>query len=429
MLYHLYELNHAALRPARAASDFYRLFFRNPLNPLSHTTVGKSAAAACELFERSTRRYGKPTFDITHTKVGPFVVPVHEEIVWSRPFCHLRHFRREMPAGHKGDASNLLIIAPMSGHYATLLRGTVADMLPRHNVYITDWTDARNVPLIEGTFDLDDYIDYVIDMIRMFDGDVHLMAVCQPSVPVLAAVSVMEAAGDPAVPRSMTLMGGPIDTRINPTVVNQLAEKRSLEWFRRNVIMNVPWPNPGFMREVYPGFLQLTGFMTMNLDRHFEAHKDLFVHLVEGDGDSADKHRDFYDEYMAVMDLDAAFYLQTVETVFMRHALPLGTMTHRDQPVEPEQIKRVALMTVEGEKDDISGLGQTEAAQRLCNGLPDNLKTHYVQKGVGHYGVFNGSRFRSEIAPRISDFIETHDGPRRSIPRVLHSVRGASPLA
>ncbi len=429
MLYHLYELNHAALRPARAASDMCRLMFRNPLNPWAHTAAGKGVAAACELFERTTRRYGKPTFDITHTKVGPFVVPVTEEVVWSRPFCQLRHFRREMPAAHKGDASNLLIIAPMSGHYATLLRGTVTDMLPRHNVYITDWTDARNVPLTEGTFDLDDYVDYVIDMIRSFDGDVHLMAVCQPSVPVMAAVSVMEAAGDPFVPRSMTLMGGPIDTRINPTVVNELAEKRSLEWFRRNVIMNVPWPNPGFLREVYPGFLQLTGFMTMNLDRHFEAHKDLFRHLIEGDGDSADKHREFYDEYMAVMDLDAAFYLQTVDTVFIRHALPNGTMMHRDQLVDPGAISRVALMTVEGEKDDISGVGQTEAAQRLCTRLSADRKVHYVQKGVGHYGVFNGSRFRSEIAPRISDFIESNDRPARVVRRRAQVSQTIAPVA
>ncbi len=425
-LYHLYEMNHAAMAPVRAVSDITALAFRNPLNPVSHTPFGRSVVAACELFERTTRRYTKPHFGIFSTEVGGQRIRVREEVVWRRPFCELRHFRREMPQGHRGDNAPVLIVAPLSGHYATLLRGTVEAMLPRHDVFITDWADARMVPLVKGTFDLDDYIDYVIDMLRVLRGNVHVIAVCQPSVPVLAAVALLEADGSPHVPQSMTLMGGPIDTRVNPTAVNSLAEHRSIDWFRSNVIMQVPWPHPGFMRPVYPGFLQLTGFMTMNLDRHMDAHKELFRHLVEGDGDSADKHRDFYDEYLAVMDLDGAFYLQTVETVFMRHALPKGEMTHRGRPVDPSKIKRTPLMTVEGEKDDISGVGQTEAAHKLCSSLAESKRVHYLQKGVGHYGVFNGSRFRSEIAPRISDFIATHHREPGIVTRTVRSLRMVS---
>ncbi len=263
-----------------------------------------------------------------------------------------------------------------------------------------------------GSFDLDDYIDYVVSILHFLGGDAHIVAVCQPSVPVLAAVALMEARKDPYVPHSMTLMGGPIDTRSNPTAVNKLAEERGIDWFRHNVITKVPFPNPGMMREVYPGFLQLTGFMSMNLDRHLDAHHDLFRHLVRGDGDSAQKHREFYDEYLAVMDLDAAFYLQTVETVFVRHALPKGEMMHRGVPIEPDKIRNVALLTIEGENDDISGVGQTEAAHRLCPSIPEKKKAHYLQLGVGHYGVFNGSRFRSEIAPRIADFIRSNNGAR-----------------
>jgi poly(3-hydroxybutyrate) depolymerase len=261
------------------------------------------------------------------------------------------------------------------------------------------------VPLAAGRFDLDDYIDYVIAIMRLLGGDTHVIAVCQPSVPVLAAVALMEAENDPDVPRSMILMGGPIDTRSKPTKVNKLAEERGVDWFRHHVITKVPFPNPGVMRDVYPGFLQLNGFVSMNLGRHIQAHKDLFQHLVEGDGDSAQKHREFYDEYLAVMDLAAEYYLQTVDTVFVRHALPKGEMTHRGTRVDPSRIRRVALMTVEGEHDDISGLGQTEAAHRLCDNIPADRKMHYLARGVGHYGVFNGSRFRAEIAPRIADFI------------------------
>ncbi len=404
-LYWFYEMSHAALNPSRAMADATRLFFRNPVNPLSFTTYGKTIAAACELFERSTRRYGRPEWRISSTLVGGERVPVNITVAWERPFCRLLHFERVFAHPPKRLQQKLLIVAPMSGHYATLLRGTVEAFLPNHDVYITDWADARMVPMREGPFDLDDYIDYVISILHALGGDTHVVAVCQPSVPVLAAVALMEADEDPYAPTSMILMGGPIDTRVNPTIVNDLAQKRGTDWFRSHVITKVPFPNPGFMRDVYPGFLQLNGFVSMNLDRHIEAHKQLFLNLVKGDGDSALKHKEFYDEYLAVMDLAAEFYLQTVDTVFVKHALPQGKMTHRGRPVDPSRIKRTALLTVEGEFDDISGVGQTEAAHKLCTNIPAARKAHWLQQGVGHYGVFNGSRFRSEIAPRISDFI------------------------
>ena len=404
-LYWLYELTHAALNPARAVADATKLAFRNPLNPLYSTSFGKSVVAAAELFERSTRRYGPPDWRISSTLVGGQRVPVHIDCVWERPFCRLLHFTRVFERPPRRQQPRLLIVAPLSGHYATLLRGTVEAFLPNNDVYITEWRDARTVPLSEGSFDLDDYIDYVISMLHALGGETHVVAVCQPAVPVLAATALMEADDDPYMPITMTLMGGPIDTRANPTAVNKLAQKRGINWFRHNVITKVPFPNAGFMRDVYPGFLQLHGFMSMNLDRHIEAHRNLFLNLVKGDGDSAQKHKEFYDEYLAVMDLTAEFYLQTVDTVFVRHALPKGEMMHRDRPVDPARIKRVALFTIEGEHDDISGVGQTEAAHRLCVNLPSERQAHWLQPGVGHYGVFNGSRFRAEIAPRIADFI------------------------
>ena len=424
MFYQLYELNHASLQPVRAYADSVRLLYTNPLNPFSHTAWGRSVAAMAELFERTTRRYGKPRFDLPKTTVDWKSVDVKERIAWSRPFCNLINFERALPAGRRRDPK-LLIVAPMSGHYATLLRGTVEAMLPHADVYITDWTDARMVPVSDGKFDLDDYIDYVIDMLHALGPDTHVMAVCQPSVPVLAAVAVMEARGDRCAPSTMTLMGGPIDTRRNPTAVNTLAEEKGIDWFRDNAIMQVPWPNPGFMRDVYPGFLQLSGFMSMNLDRHIIAHKDFFMHLVKHDGDNAEKHRDFYDEYLAVMDLTAEFYLQTVDTVFVRHALPKGEMKHRGEPVDPSVIRNVALFTVEGENDDISGVGQTQAAHTLCTNIPADMRAHYLQPAVGHYGVFNGSRFRSEIVPRIVDFMTSYGRENRVPvkPRIVHSAR------
>ncbi len=404
-LYWFYEMSHAALEPSRAWADATRLLFRNPVNPLSYTTYGRTIAAAAELFERSTRRYGRPEWRISSTLVGGERVPVVPKVVWQRPFCRVLYFERVFAHKPQRPQPRLLIVAPMSGHYPTLLRGTVEAFLPNHDVYVTDWVDAKLVPLSDGPFDLDDYIDYVIAMLHELGGDINVIAVCQPSVPVLAAVALMEADDDPYAPISMVLMGGPIDTRVNPTAVNDLVQERGIAWFRRHVITKVPFPNPGFMRDVYPGFLQLHGFMSMNLERHIEAHKQLFLHLVRGDGDSAAKHKEFYDEYLAVMDLAAEFYLQTVETVFVRHALPDGEMTHRGRRVDPRCIRQTALLTIEGEHDDISGVGQTEAAHLLCSNIPADRQAHWLQPGVGHYGVFNGSRFHAEIAPRIADFV------------------------
>lgn len=406
-MYWMYEMGKASLNPARAVADLTKLMFENPLNPFAKTEFGKTIAAACELFERTTRRYGKPEWNLDTTEVNGMRVPVEIKSVWEKPFCRMLHFERQLTQPLREPQPRVLLVAPMSGHYATLLRGTVEAFLPAHEVYITDWSDARMVPASEGRFDLDDYVDYLIEMMHALGGNIHIIAVCQPSVPVLAAVSIMEAEKDPYFPTSMTLMGGPIDTRKNPTGVNNLAAEKGIDWFRNNVITKVPFPQPGFMRDVYPGFLQLTGFVSMNMDRHVDAHKRLFENLVKGDGDLVDKHREFYDEYLAVMDLTAEFYLQTVDVVFVKHALPKGEMKHRGKPVDPSKIERVALMTVEGENDDISGLGQTEATHGLCTSIPDGRRVHYVQKGVGHYGVFNGSRFRSEIVPRISDFMRS----------------------
>lgn len=407
MFYQFYELNHAIMAPWRAAADAMRLAYSNPLNPLSQTYLGRTAAAGLEVFERSTRRYGKPEFGLHETIIDDQPISIDEKIVWRQPFCNLIHFERILEKPARSDP-RVLIVAPMSGHYATLLRGTVEALLPTSDIYITDWIDARMVPLTEGTFDLDDYIEYVIEILHFLGPDTHVIAVCQPAVPVLAAAAIMEARGDALSPASMTLMGGPIDTRINPTAVNKLAKDKPIEWFRDNVVMPVPFPQPGFMRPVYPGFLQLSGFMSMNLDRHINAQKEFFDHLVKHDGDAAEKHREFYDEYLAVMDLTAEFYLQTVDVVFMQHALPKGEMMHRGERVDTQAIRKVALLTVEGENDDISGVGQTEAAQTICSNIPDHMRLHYVQPDVGHYGVFNGSRFRREIAPRIGAFQREH---------------------
>lgn len=403
--YQLYEIAHLALTPARAFSDAMRLIMKNPWNPWSHTHVGKNLAASAELFERVTRRYGKPSFGFTDVTTNSGTYSVHETIVWERDFCRLINFAIK---DNLEIRDKLLIVAPMSGHYATLLRGTVEAFLPYYDVYITDWIDARMVPLSAGSFNLDDYIDYLVQIAQALKPDaatrLHTLGVCQPSVPLIAATALLEAQDSISTPDSIVLMGGPIDTRKSPTSVNQVAQERGINWFRRNCIVNVPFPYPGVGREVYPGFLQLSGFMAMNLDRHVNAHLDMFNHLVQGDGDSAEKHRDFYDEYLAVMDLDAAYFLQTVDEVFVRHSLPRGELYHRGIRIDLGKIRKTALMTIEGEKDDISGVGQTEAAQSLCVNIPPERKRHHLQMGVGHYGVFNGSRFRNEIAPKIRDF-------------------------
>jgi poly(3-hydroxybutyrate) depolymerase len=417
-------MGQAAMSPARAAANSACFFMRNPFNPLSYTNIGRNTAAAAELIERTTRRYRKPSFNLPRTMVMGQHVPVTEEVIWRKPFCDLIHFRKHLPDGAALNEPRLVIVAPLSGHWATLLRGTVEAMLPLADIYITGWQDARMVPLRDGKFDLDDYIDYIIEIAGLFQGDVHLMAVCQPAVPVLAAVALMEMQDSPALPRSVILKGGPIDTRVSPTAVNKLAEERGTNWFRRTVITAVPWPNRGYGRLVYPGFLQLTGFMAMNLDRHVNAHKELFVNLVRGDGDSVEKHKEFYDEYLAVMDLAAEYYLQTVDQVFVKHQLPMGEMVHRRQLIDLQEIRRVALMTVEGEKDDITGLGQCEAALHLCTNLPRSKKRHYTQPGVGHYGIFNGARFRHEIVPRVAAFISDHDVRGSNLKRLVQRLSG-----
>lgn len=404
-LYHMHEMQYAAIAPFKMLARMSRAMHQSPISPLSYTNYGRKVAAAAELFERVTHRYAKPEFGIMHTLVDSKQTTIYEEVVLEKPFCRLLHFKKY------GNVKQpkMLIVAPMSGHHATLLRGTVEALLPFLDVYITDWVDARNVPMFHGAWHLEDYIDYTIDFIRHLSPDVHVLAVCQPAVPVLIAASVMNEKKDPKAPRSMTLIGGPIDTRINPTQVNQLAETRALSWFKRNVITRVPFNYPGFMRPVYPGFLQLSGFMQMNLDRHITAHKDLFKHLVEGDGESAAQHRKFYDEYLAVADLPAEFYIDSIEHVFQKHSLPKGEFKYKGKLVKPETITQTGLLTLEGEKDDISGVGQTEAAQNLCKSLPKNMRHHHVQKGVGHYGIFNGRKFREHVVPIIVDFVKKLD--------------------
>jgi poly(3-hydroxybutyrate) depolymerase len=414
MHYHTYEMAHAALAPVRFQSKLVRRALTNPFNPMAYTKAGRMVAAACEVLDGVTKRYGKPSWGISKTRIHGLEVPVQEEIVYRKPFADLLHFDRDERVCGKRYDPKVLLVAPMSGHYATLLRGTVQAMIQEHNLYITDWRDARGIPLALGPFDLDDYIDYIIDFIRFVGTNTHVVAVCQPSVPVLAAAAVMAARNDPCRPLSLTLMGGPIDTRRNPTVVNEHAKKRSIDWFERNVISPVPWPNPGFMRRVYPGFIQLTGFMTMNLERHLEAHGELFKNLVKGDCDSAQAHCAFYDEHLAVMDLPAEFYLQTVQRVFQEHALPDGKLEHRGQRIDCGAIRDTALMTVEGERDDICGVGQTAAAHDLCANIRPEQRFHYVQPGVGHYGVFNGTRWRTEIQPRIREMIRTAQFWRRT---------------
>ena len=401
--------------PMRTAAEVSGRALRNPFFPFATTLPARATAAACEMFINATRRYAKPEFGIVETEIVGISVPVVEEVVLEKTFCRLLHFRRELPPGPARAQSRndpkVLMVAPMSGHFATLLRGTVEAMLPDHEIYVTDWTDARNVPMSAGRFDLSDYTDYIRDFSRFLAADgerVSIMAVCQPGVPCMAAASLMAEDDDPARPASLILMGSPIDTRINETEPNKLAQTHDLSWFEQNVIVVVPWPNQGFLRRVYPGFLQLSGFMSMNLDRHVDAHMDQFRNLVKGDGEPATAHRAFYDEYLAVMDLTAEFYLDTVEMVFQKHALPKGEMLHHDRPVRPQAIHDTALMTIEGEKDDITGRGQTIAALALCTGLPDSKKMSYMQPRVGHYGVFNGSRFRRFILPKMRDFIRTN---------------------
>lgn len=410
MLYNAYELQRSMLAGASALANFSAGLLNNPAYPFAYFGGGPVLASALEVFAHAAAPRGKPEFGLTETRIKGKTVAVHEEIVLEKPFGQLKRFRREGVEG----GPKLLIVAPMSGHYATLLRGTVERMLPVADVYITDWHDAKLVPMAAGRFDLDDYIDYVIAFLSHIgaEGDPrpHMLAVCQPSVPCFAATALMGADKHPHRPRSLTMMGGPIDTREAPTAVNLMATERPLAWFEQNVIATVPMTYAGAGRQVYPGFLQLAGFMTMNLGSHMMSHWELFKHLVRGDESSAEATMAFYDEYRAVCDMTAEFYLQTVDLVFQTHALPNGEMTHRGRPVDPSAIEDIAILAIEGERDDISGLGQTKAALDLASGLPEAMKKYHMARHVGHYGIFNGSKWRNDIAPVLEKWIASHDG-------------------
>lgn len=415
MLYSLYELGHLSVAPLRIAAMMQSNLLRSPFNPIAGTDAARAAAAASELFESVTRRYRKPDWNLPLTDVSGVQVAVTPRPVWSSPWCDLIHFERDAQAlkSARGDRTDptVLLVAPMSGHYATLLRGTVEAFLPEYEVYITDWADARMAPVLSGRFDLNDYIDHVMAMIRALGPDTHVVAVCQPGPPVLAAISLLAAEDDPCTPATMTFMGSPIDARKSPTVPNKLAEQRSIEWFQKNMIHSVPAIYPGAFRRVYPGFVQLASFMGMNLSRHVDAHNDYFQNLIKGDGDSAQKHRDFYDEYLSVMDLTEEFYIQTLVEVFQEYSLARGLMMHRGRRVDPGAITKTALLTVEGENDDISGIGQTQAAHDICVNIPGAMRRDYIQPGVGHYGVFNGRRFQIEIYPRMREFMRAFQSP------------------
>ncbi len=401
MLYDAYEFQRSMLSSASAMASFGSGLWSSPANPFSYFGGGHVMASALDVFAHASAPRGKPAFGIDHVEVAGKMVAVREEIVAKKPFGQLKHFVRE---GVK-DSPKLLIVAPMSGHYATLLRGTVERMLETTDVYITDWRDAKLVPLSAGRFDLDDYVDYLTEFMEEIGPGAHMLAVCQPSVPCYATAALMNADKHPCRPRTLTMMGGPIDTREAPTAVNTMATARPHSWFSQNVIATVPATYPGAGRRVYPGFLQLTGFMTMNLGNHMQSHFEMFKHLVRGDGESAGPTKDFYDEYRSVCDMTAEFYLQTVDLVFQTHALPNGTMEHRGRPVDPSAITDIAILAIEGERDDISGIGQTKAALTLANKLPKSKKRYLMAKGVGHYGIFNGSKWRDRIAPVVEGWI------------------------
>jgi poly(3-hydroxybutyrate) depolymerase len=410
MLYDAYEMQRSFLAGASTLANLGADWLNNPANPFSYSQMGPIMASALDVFAHASASRGKPEFGLTHSVVAGEEVAILEEVVLRKPFGQLKRFRRIREDG--GDVTGqprLLIVAPMSGHYATLLRGTVERMLPGHDVYITDWRDAKLVPLADGTFDLDDYVDYLVAFLEHIGPGAHMLAVCQPSVPAYAAAALMSADKHPCRPKTLTMMGGPIDTRMAPTEVNTVATQRPFEWFERNVILTVPYLYPGAGRNVYPGFVQLTGFMAMNFGNHLVSHWSMFRHLVEGDGESADSTKRFYEEYRAVCDMTAEFYLQTIDVVFQRHALPKGEMLHRGRLVDPAAITDIALLAVEGERDDISGIGQTKAALDISTGLDARQKKYHLAKTVGHYGIFNGSKWRTKIAPVVEQWIAKHD--------------------
>ena len=418
MLYQAYELQRSWMNSVSSVASISAEILTNPANPWSRTGFGPIMANALDVFAHATAHYSKPAFGITEVEIDGKVWPVIEATVVNRPFGDLKRFRLDgIEAVDKKPRQKLLIVAPMSGHFATLLRGTVERMLQSYEVYITDWADAKMVPLHEGHFDLDDYIDYIIEFLEYIesvsnDGQggqrPHMMAVCQPSVPAFAATALMNLRKSPATPATLTMMGGPIDTRESPTTVNDHAMNRPIEWFRQSVIATVPLNYRGAGRKVYPGFMQLSAFMSMNLQSHMLSHYEMFKHLTAGDQDSAQATKDFYDEYRAVCDMTAEFYLQTVEEVFQKHSIPNGTFEHKGEVVDLHKITDTALLAIEGERDDISGLGQTKAALKLTDGLPESKKRYYMAEGAGHYGIFNGSKWRNKVAPVVEEFIAAH---------------------
>jgi poly(3-hydroxybutyrate) depolymerase len=411
MLYQFYEMQRALLSPFAEFASASSKLYSHPLSPFAQGPGSQRVSASFDLMHRLTKEYEKPEFGITQISVGGTEVVVQQNTVIDKPFCKLLRFKRYTDdAGLLAtmrEQPSVLVVAPLSGHHSTLLRDTVRTLLRDHKVYITDWVDARMVPAAVGPFHLDDYVRYVQEFILHIGPEVNVISVCQPTVPVLAAVSLMASAGLPT-PRTMTMMGGPIDARKSPTAVNNLAMNKSYEWFENNVIYRVPTNYPGAGRPVYPGFLQHTGFVAMNPDRHLTAHYDYFLDLVRGDDDSAESHRSFYDEYNAVLDLPAEYYLETIRVVFQDFALVNGSWKVGDEPVRPQDILTTALLTVEGELDDISGCGQTAAALDLCKGIPKTRKSHFEVKGAGHYGIFSGRRWRELAYPRIRDFIASH---------------------
>ena len=411
MIYQWYETQRALLSPFAEFASASSKLYNHPLSPFTHTPLSHRVSAGLDLMHRLSKEYEKPEFNIISVNVDGVEVAVQQQVAADKPFCRLWRFKRftdnSAMLTRMKDQPKVLVVAPLSGHHSTLLRETVRELLRDHKVFITDWTDARMVPEAEGPFHLDDYVHYVQDFIRLIGPDVNVISVCQPTVPVLAAVSLMASAGE-AIPRTLTMMGGPIDARRSPTAVNNLAMNKSHSWFEQNVIYRVPVNYPGSGRRVYPGFLQHSGFIAMNPGRHLKSHYDYFLDLVRGDGDNADSHRDFYDEYNAVLDMPAEYYLDTIKTVFQDFALVNGTWKVKGQLVRPQDIAATALLTIEGELDDISGAGQTRAAHELCTGIAKERKFHYDAMGAGHYGIFSGRRWREHVYPEVREFIATH---------------------
>ncbi|MQQ99503.1 polyhydroxyalkanoate depolymerase [Glaciimonas soli] len=411
MLYQIHELNRSLFGPLIQFAETSAKLFTNPISPLAHTPFAQRIGAGYELLYRLGKDYEKPAFDIQTTLVNGKEVAINEEISVTKPFCRLLHFKKNLSDKEISALKQptVLLVAPLSGHHATLLRDTVRGLLPDHDVYITDWLDARMVPVEAGDFHLHDYIYYVQEFIRLLGPDLHVISVCQPTVPVLAAISLMASEKDAKLPKSMTMMGGPIDPRVSPTEVDNLATEKPYSWFENTVIYSVPANYPGFGRKVYPGFLQHAGFIAMNPNRHAQSHWDFYMHLREGDDESAENHRKFYNDYNAVLDMTSDYYLETIKTVFQDFSLPLGTWEVEGKLVKPQDIKSVALFTIEGELDDISGIGQTKAAHDLCSSIPKAKKRHYMAEKCGHYGIFSGRRWREMVAPKIAEFIKENN--------------------